>query len=286
MQTRALLRLAGMVFTAVTLVVVGDTAGKLLTGAGVAPIVIAWSRFAVAALVLLPFCGLRLAELPNLLEWRVLLRAAFIAAGICSILTALRTEPIANVFGAFFVGPVVSYVLAVLFLGERPSRHRSLLLALGFVGVMLVVKPGFGATSGMGFALMAGVFYGAYLAMTRATAGAYRPRFLLFSQLLIGAVILAPFGLSAPLPSAADLAGIWPLFALSALASAGGNYLLVRANQTAEASLVAPLIYSQLISATVLGVLVFKDWPDALALTGLALIALSGFGSLAAQRRG
>ncbi|NNE86869.1 MAG: DMT family transporter [Silicimonas sp.] len=273
-----------MVFVATTCVVIGDTAGKLLTQQGVAPVFIAWTRFALAAALLLPFSGLSLKELPGLADWRVLLRAAFIASGIFLILTALKTEPIANVFGAFFVGPIVSYVLAVIFLGETPSRSRGLLLIVGFAGVLLVVKPGFGATLGMGFAVAAGMCYGAYLAMTRTVAGDYRPRFLLMSQLLVGAVLLAPFGVSAGIPRLDGY--LWALILISALGSALGNYLLVSANKIAEASLIAPLVYSQLISATVLGVIVFGDWPDAVALIGLLLVLLSGFGSLVAHRRG
>lgn len=258
--TPDLLRLIATIFIAVTCVVIGDTAGKLLTGGGVDPFIVAWSRFFLAALMLLPFSRLTPRELPALLNRSVLLRAVFIVCGICCILTALKTEPIANVFGAFFVGPVVSYILAIVFLGERPSIQRNLLLAIGFAGVMLVVKPGFGSSAGMAYALAAGTFYGAYLVMTRALAGSFRPRFLLISQLLIGAVVLAPFGLRSNFP-VPDM----PLFALlliSAVGSAVGNYLMVMASRKAEASLIAPLVYSQLISATGLGIVVFGDWPD------------------------
>lgn len=278
-----LLRLIATVFTAVTFIVLGDTAGKLLTQKGVDPFLVAWSRFALAAILLLPFSGLSLKELAYLKDWRVLLRAAMIVGGICGMLTALKTEPIANVFGAFFIGPIVSYILAVLFLGERPSLSRAVLLALGFLGVMLVVKPGFGATPGILFALLAGVFYGAYLATTKKVAQKFRPRFLLISQLMIGTVILTPVGLSLELPSLGLNASL--LILASAFASALGNYLLVIANRMAEASLIAPLVYSQLISATILGVLVFGDWPDLYSLTGLLVIVISGLGSLFVTRR-
>lgn len=278
-----LLRLFGLVFTAVTLVVLGDTAGKLLTSGGADPFVIAWSRFALAALVLLPFSGLTLRELPRLLDLRVLLRAALIACAISCILSAVRTEPIANVFGAFFVGPVVAYVLAILILGEKPSRDRSLLLAVGFLGVMLVVKPGFGVSVGMIFALAAGTFYGGYLVMTRTIAAEHRPRFLLISQLIIGTVILTPLGITSEIPPI-DLTVLLLILA-SALGSAFGNFLLVVSSKKAEASLIAPLVYSQLIPATILGIVVFGDWPDTYALIGLTLIISSGFGSLMAARK-
>ena len=272
-----------LVFSAVTFVVIGDTAGKLMTSNGVDPFLVAWSRFGLAALVLLPFSGLSRAELPRLLNWRVVLRGFFIAGGVSCILTALKTEPLANVFGAFFIGPVVSYLLAIVFLKERPAPLRSLLLAVGFAGVMLVVKPGFGATAGMGFALAAGCFYGAFLMMTRMVAGAHRPRFLLISQLLVGSVLLTPLGLSADWPVFTP--GLALLLVISAAGSAIGNYLLVTANRRAEASLIAPLVYSQLLSAMVLGGLVFGDWPDLWAFAGLVLIAASGVGSLVVSQR-
>ena len=283
MPVALLLQVAAMVFVATSLVVFGDTAGKLLTGGGASPVFVAWSRFALGALLLLPLSGLKRAELVHFLDWKVLLRALFIVGGICSILTALRTEPIADVFGAFFIGPVVSYLLAVVFLGERISPLRTGLLLIGFTGVMLVVKPGFGATPGIALALLAGCFYGAYLMMTRAVAGQYRPRFLLVSQLIIGAVVLAPFGAVATWPEAGlPAAG---LVLLSAVGSATGNYILVFASRIAGATVIAPLIYSQLIAAVAVGVVVFGDWPDAVALAGLCVIAASGFGTLLAVRQ-
>lgn len=278
MSRAAILRLILLVFSAVTFVVIGDTAGKLMTSGGVDPALVAWSRFVIALLVILPFSGLRMPEIAALRDWRVVFRGAMIACGIACILTSLRTEPIANVFGAFFVGPIVSYALAIWFLGETPSGKQSALLALGFVGVMLVVRPGFGATIGMAYAFSAGVFYGVYLMMTRQVAGDYRPRLLLVSQLFVGTVLLMPFGLTAELPTMTP--GLILLVLVSALGSALGNYLLVIANRAAEASLIAPLVYTQLVSATVIGVLVFREWPDAVACVGLGLILFSGLGAL------
>jgi drug/metabolite transporter (DMT)-like permease len=283
----SLIRPALMVFAAMSLIVTGDTAGKLMAQGGVAvdpvaPAFIAWSRFAMAALILLPLSGMERGAWRMLTDWRVILRALLIVGGISCILIALRTEPIANVFGAFFIGPVVAYVLAALLLGEPVSPARSALLALGFAGVMLVVKPGFGMTPGLGFALLAGTFYGGYLVATRWLAGAFRPRFLLISQLMIGAVVLAPTGIAA-LPAAFDLRLVG-LVVLSALASAAGNYLLVTVNRVVPAGRIAPLVYTQLIAAMLAGVVVFGDWPDGLSLIGLAVILISGLASLRVVR--
>ena len=159
-------------------IVLGDSAGKLMTGGGIAPFFVAWSRFALGALFLLPFCGLKREELVALLDWRLWLRALFIICAICSILTALRTEPIANVFGGFFISPIVSYFMSAWLLKERISYRRTGLLLFSFLGVLLVVKPGFGMTAGMGFAMLAGCCHGSYLVATRWLAGSFRPRFL------------------------------------------------------------------------------------------------------------
>jgi drug/metabolite transporter (DMT)-like permease len=278
-----ILKLAAIVFTAVTSLVIGDTVGKVLAAQGVAPLIIAWSRFVIGTLVILPFSGLSFKELHALKDWRILLRSAFITGGICCILTALKTEPVANVFGAFYIGPVIAYTLAILFLKEKPSALRSGFLALGFCGVMLVVKPSLGISIGMCFALASGTFYGAFLVMTRTVSGKYRPRLLLMSQLIIGTFIVAPLALTSELPTFTT--SVTTLILVSAAGSALGNYLLVVASKMAEASLVAPLMYSQLLPATMLGILVFNEWPDAYSISGLCLIIASGVGTLIATQR-
>jgi len=273
----------GMMVLAMTLIVIGDAAGKGLAGAGFNPFFIAWSRFALGAVLLFPFCGLTRRDLPNLLDRRVLLRAFLIAAAICSILTALKTEPIANVFGGFFIGPVVAYFLSALILKERITWRRTLLLAISFIGVLFVVKPGFGMTTGMSFAVLAGCLHGSFLIATRNLEGHYRPRFLLISQLLIGSVILFPLGIGS-LP--AVLVSAVALVVISALGSALGNLLLVLVNRTTPANVIAPLIYSQLLAATLIGLLVFSDWPDALSLAGLVIIMGAGLTSFLLAQRG
>lgn len=279
----ALWRVGAVMFVSMTLIVGGDTAAKVLSQDGISPIFVAWTRFALASVVLLPFCGLTRGDAPALRDPRVWLRALLIMAGICCILTALRTEPIANAFGAFFIGPVVAYGLAVVLLKERVTLVRTALLALSFIGVLLVVKPGFGATIGMGFALLAGVFHGSYVVATRWIAPLYRPRLLLISQLVLGALILAPFGLAA-MPNTLSWGG-FGLIAISAMGSAIGNLLLVTLSKTTPSSVIAPLIYTQLISATVLGYLVFSDWPDWISFVGLLVILLTGLASLTLSRR-
>lgn len=276
-------RLVGAVVLAMTLIVGGDAAATLLTGAGFPQVFVAWTRFALAALLLAPFCGLGRNDLQSFLDWRLYLRACLIVGGIVSILTALKTEPMANVFGGFFVGPVVSYFLSALLLRERITPLRTVLLMVSFAGVLLVVRPGFGMTAGMGFAILAGCFHGGYLVATRWLAGDFRPRFLLFSQLLIGAILLSPFAIT----DRPEITwSVFGLITLSALGSAGGNLLLVLVNRTTPAGVVAPLIYSQLLAAMIIGWAIFGQWPDALSLLGLLVIMVAGVSSVWFAGRG
>lgn len=282
-MTHSLPRAALMVVTAMILIVSGDAAAKILGRGGFDSVFVAWTRFALAAVIVAPFAGLQRGDLKLAMDWRLVLRALLIVGGITCILTALKTEPMANVFGGFFIGPIVAYVLSALLLKEVVTWRRSALLAISFIGVLVVVRPGFGMTAGMGFAVLAGCLHGSYLVSTRWLAGQFRPRFLLLSQLVIGALLIAPFAIG-PVPEVtASVAG---LILISAMGSAVGNLLLVLVNRTTPASVIAPLIYSQLIVATVLGVLVFGEWPDAYTLLGLAIIVAAGASSVWFAGRG
>ena len=272
---------AAWMFAALTLVVAGDTAGKALGGMGVHPFVIAWTRFVLALVLLAPVLGPVRANLRGSLRPLLALRGATIALAISSILTALRTEPLADVYGAFFIGPVVAYVLACVLLGERTTPVRSGLMGLGFAGVLLVVQPGLDFHFGIIFAVIAGCCYGTYLVLTRRLAGQHPAGTLLFSQLLWGSVVLAVPG-AAHLDSLArvPVGPVAGLVLVSALGSAAGNWLIVRISRVVPGTLVAPLVYLQLVSATAMGWIVFGSWPDAVALAGLAVITVSGLGSL------
>ena len=271
-----------MILLAMTLIPLGDTAGKLLMQQGVTPIYVAWSRFVIGALCLLPFSGLRLSELRHFLDWRLLIRAALFIAAVSSILTAVKTESIANVFGAFFIGPILSYFIAAIFLKEPITFTRSILLFVGFGGALLVIKPGFGMSTGMGYAALAGTFYGFFLVTNRWLAGTFRPRLILISTLVIGSIVLAPFGVK-EMP---DLnMNLSLLILLSSLSSAIGNLLIIEASRQLPASVIAPFVYIQLVAATFFGVVVFNTWPDQLSLIGLITLIMAGMSSFLIANR-
>lgn len=277
-----MLRAALIMFIAMSMIPIGDSAGKLLgTVYGLNPFFIAWSRFGLGALMVLAVLRPRHLDPRLFLDWRIWLRGLLISCGISSILTALQTETLPNVFGAFFVGPILSYFLSAWFLKERVTKLQTILLLLGFGGVLLVVKPGFGMSPGIGFAALAGVFYGCFLTANRWLANTAPPRALLFSHLLIGTIFLTLPGLAHIPTFSAEIAG---LTLLSAFASMAGNGLLIVAYRMAPASKLAPFVYFQLFAATLLGWAIFNDLPDALTLLGLAILVISGIGSTLVKR--
>jgi drug/metabolite transporter (DMT)-like permease len=275
--------LLAMILLGMSLIPVGDSAGKLLTEMEVSPVFVAWSRLLVGFLFILPFSGLVRTEIKQLYDWRMLLRAALFTSAIFCMISALKTEPIANVFGIFFIGPIVAYFLAAAVLKERITLLRSVLLFIGFAGVVLVVKPGVGITTGMLFALVAGVCYGCMLVANRWLAGFFRPRLILLSTLLAGSIALTPAGIES-IPQTIDSRIIW-LVLVSSIASALGNLIIIEANRRLDANIVAPFVYSQLVAAAILGVVLFNEWPDAYSLIGLAIIFTSGILSFVLSNR-
>lgn len=277
-----MLRAALIMFIAMSLIPMGDTAGKILvTEHGFYPFFLAWSRFALGAVMVLAILPRGQLDMRIFLDWRIWLRGLLITFGISSILTALQTEALPTVFGAFFIGPILSFFLSAWLLKEPITKAQAALLLLGFGGVLLVVKPGYGMTSGIGFAVLAGLCYGSFLTANRWLANAAPPRALLFSNMLIGTIVLA-------LPALTHIPTFTPeisaLTFFSAFASMAGNLLLVVAYRMAPASRLAPFVYFQLIAATVLGWAVFGVFPDPLTMLGLAVLVVSGIGSAALKR--
>lgn len=272
-----------MMVISMMLIPMGDTAGKLMaTSYGVTPFFVAWSRFFLGALFMLPFLNWREFDFKIFLDWRILLRGSLIVATVSCILTAVKTESLATSFGAFFIGPILSYFLSAWLLKERITFGQTILLLIGFCGVLLVIKPGADISPGIGFALLSGMFYGGFLVANRWLTGIAPSRSLIFSQLAIGGIGLMPFGLAEIPVMSWELSG---LTVLSALSSVGANILLIYAYRRAEASILAPIVYFQLISATLMGYLVFNNLPDMATFAGLGLLISSGLASLALRRR-
>ena len=262
------------------LIPTGDAASKLLSNShGYHPFFIAWARFAVGSFLVLPFIPRScFTVFRNPVAWG---RGFLLATGISVITFAVALEDLANVFAVFFIGPIISYILAAIFLKEAVTLPRSALLFLGFTGILLIARPGFGFSIGLACALFAGCAYGVFLTLSRLAAGQEEPKALLFSQMLIATILCTPMALI-----------YWPeqlfaspaMLAISGGASMLGNMFLILAYGLVPATRLAPFVYFQLVGALLLGWGVFGTLPDIWGLAGLALLMISGFGSALLRR--
>ena len=264
---------------------VGDSFAKLAAETTAhSGVTLAWARFLLGAALVTPL-ALLLGKVPALTGRFLaaqLLRGLLLSAVIVCIITAVSLVPLADAFGAFFVGPAVATILASTLLAEPVRRIEWAAVVAGFAGVLLIVKPQGTVAPGLIWALAAGCFYGGYLTAVRWTAPVAPPLAQLAGQLCVGAVLLTPLAVwSAPslsLEAPALLLG-------SGIASAIANLFAIAALGFARAALLTPLVYCQLIGATVLGWLVFGDLPDLWTTLGLLIIAIAGFSPLLVAER-
>lgn len=185
------------------------------------------------------------------------------------------TIPLAEAYCLVFMIPILTAVLSVFFLGEKVSLDRWALIIVSFLGVLLVVRPGFrdlqlGHLTGFGCAVSAAISVTALRMIS-----SEERRVTLFvlpglATLAANAIGMAIFGFAAP---------GWSLLAallISGVLGGAGYLLQIAAVAKAPVSRVAPMQYSQVIWALLFGALFFAEVPDALGLAGLGVVVAAG----------
>jgi len=222
-----------------------------------------------------------------------LFRGLFVVGSNMAFYAALSVMPIADATAIFFVSPLMIALFSVIFLHEKVGPHRWGAIAAGLIGAIIMVRPGTEAFTVVALLpLLAAAGYAGLQVMTRGmglsesavTMGFYtQMTFLTFSAgfgLLVGDGRFDPGGDSAASfllrewiwPQAAD----WPFFLLAGFGTAVGGLLIAQAYRICEAALVAPLEYSAMPMAILWGVVIFGEWPDFVAWSGIALILGAG----------
>ncbi len=186
---------------------------------------------------------------------------------------ALAYIPLADAIAISFVAPFLITLLAVPLLGERIGPRRIAACGLGFLGALLIIRPGFEERH-WAYLLPLGtaVAYAFYGILTRRLA-AERPTTSLFYTASIGALVssaFVPFHWVAP-----DATG-WLLLAAVGVVAAIGHLLLIKAYRLAPASVIAPFAYLDMVWATLYGLVLFDDFPDAPSWLGVAVIVAGG----------
>lgn len=224
---------------------------------------------------------------------------AHLLRGMCVVLAntclflGLAALPIADATAIFFVSPLVITVFSVVFLNERVGPLRWAAIAVGFAGVLFIVKPGTSAFQVAAlFPMAAASLYAAMHIIARKIGGtesaptmaAYVQLTFVFTSLAIGLLIGDGRFSGSAHPSTAFLfrawapieTADWPILIAMGVCGLMGNVLISQAFRLSEAAFAAPFEYVSMLMAIVWGVTVFGTWPDGFAWFGIVLILGSG----------
>ena len=246
---------------------------------------IVWARYFVPLVLLLAvFLPRRgAAMLRTAFPAVQLVRGVLLTAGTVFIVFAYRLMPIAEAQAISFIHPVLLTLLAVIFLGEKVSPLGWAAVLIGFSGVLIIVRPGGGLFTPAAILPLGLAFcFSSYQIFTRLISGKEDSLNSLFCVLLVGSVVMSlalPFSWIDPSPK-----GIF-FFALIGVTSGIGHFSTIKALEYAPASLLAPFAYIQLLWVSILGVLVFGDFPDAVTLIGMGVVVAGGLLVAASRRR-
>ena len=206
-------------------------------------------------------------------------RTALIMGAMTSLIAALGMVPMAKAVGGFLIAPIVSGLLGMIIWGERPTQTRLMGSAVSFVGAAILMQPDAGIEVGSIFALLGGALLGTYLAATRGASDRTDALSTLAVQSLLGSFLIAPFAFAGGLPhlSPALFVGALALGGISAIC----HGLTVLAYQRADATVLAPFLYFNLLTAMAVGFIWFGETIGLASMIGLAAIAGGGLLTLA-----
>ena len=276
-------RARGVVFylIAIFLFALNDAMGKWLV-----------ASYTVGQLLALRTVGAAFLLAPMVMRWKVdltdrrhlglqILRILLMAADTYCFFYATRTMPLADVMTFYMAAPLIITALSALALGEDVEPIRWAAVGLGFVGVLVALRPSaeiFATSSPL--ALLGAVMYGLGQTITRALRGVHWLHLIVWQFAGAGAIGAAtlPFAFVTPTPGDLGL-----LFLLGVVAMICFVFM-TKALALTPASVLAPFQYTAILWATALGWLIWRDTPTPPILLGNALIIASGLIVLRAER--
>ncbi len=272
-QTRV--RAVTLMVSSVFLLTLMDAVVKALTARYPVLLIMAFRCFlAVPVLLLaLPRDG-GLTSLVRVRPGLQLLRGALGFMTALCYFKALAELPLADTLAVSFSAPLFVALLSRPLLGEQVSARGWGVILVGFAGVLVVVRPGLGGLgAGAGYATGAALFYALHaLALRRLGHSDGATATTIWGSLVVGFMTLPAAALVWQAPTAGDL----PLLAAVGLLGAVGGLAMSAAYRQAPAATLAPLDYSAMVWAVLLGVLVFGDVPGLPVVIGSGIIILSG----------
>ena len=261
-------------------------AKSLATQSDVSPATVTFGRFVVQTLFLSVFVAIAWSKgaMQYVFSWVNILRGMIMGLAAMLFFTAIKYMPLADAIAVFFVEPLIVMLMSSVFLGEKVGWRRVTAAVIGFGGAIIVIRPSyelFGAVSLL--PLCTAFLFSIYLILTRISGSNQEPLVMQFyagigGVLLCGAVLAVgtplgseDFGLSLPTTSQA-----WSLLLGIGLFAVASHLLIVIAFTMAPASILAPFQYVEIVSATILGYVIFNDFPASVQWLGIMIIISSG----------
>lgn len=253
-----------------------DTAAKWLV-LSLPVLQVVWLRFLThslfSVLVFAPSMGW------SLVQWNhprlQLVRGLMLATMTGLNFWALQYLQLAETGAMQFSVPILIAVLSAWWLGEKLDARCWLAIAAGFVGVLIIIRPGTQAFH-PAILLSAGnaVLYALFNMLTRKLASSEHPATMQLASALVATTVLTPFALwtwRAP-----ESGWHWLVLALAGLSGGAGHYFAAQAHRFASAAVLGPFLYQQILYMTLGGWLVFGQIPNQAVLLGAAVVVASG----------
>ena len=196
-----------------------------------------------------------------------------LTANIC-FFYAISIISLAKALTLAFVAPLIVTAFSPIFLGERVGFRRWSAVIIGFIGSLVVIRPGFVEINLASIAALGtGVMYGFYLIITRKLSTSDNPLLTLLLTGVVGAIIISfvmPFVWVKPNFNQ------WSIMAAIGIFACLGHFFLILSLKFADASKLAPFSYFEIITNIIIGYYFFSDFPDNWTFLGLFIIILSG----------
>lgn len=223
---------------------------------------------------------------PEMLHWPIVFRALGEMIGTACFVSAIVLTDLSSASAILQATPLVVTLGAALFLGESVGWRRLLAILAGFIGVLLILRPGLDSFEPLSLLAVGGTLgLGLRDVATRrvpANVSSMQLSYLGFAA-IIPVGILYGWLSGTPLRSLDTTATLY--FAGAFSIGLVAYYAIVAAMRLGEVSFVTPFRYSRLLFALIIGVLVFGESPDALTLVGAAIIVASGIYTVLRERR-
>jgi drug/metabolite transporter (DMT)-like permease len=237
---------------------------------------IAWIRFLVFAVIMVPAMvpGSPLFALRTQRPMLQITRGVALLGSSLLFISGLRFLPIAEASATSFVSPLFVTALSIFFLSEKVGLRRWFATAVGLLGVLIVLRPGTSAFHPAAFFPVVSAFaWACTLILTRKMSGQERTVVTMTYSSIVGfAVLCALVPLVWVTPTWHDIL----LGLIIGVASTAGQWIVVLAFRYADASVLAPFSYIQLLWVTLLGFVIFGEVPDVWTVVGAAFIVASG----------